>query len=233
MGSIAVAGGIALASDASTLCVLQWMNAIRRLTCPEMNALSPATTFPSGNSIQSLPIIESNVDRVAVKEAWGRETGFMDWDGALSASADGRRWGPAYWQALHDLSCFYSPDRHTEAIDIIRLLPVVLPCRKCRIHVRQNLISLRSTIDSVRSRTDYVNLVISLHNRVSLQVVEVSDVLLHPFLQFRRGTESSVSMCLKWVGEMSRSSRGMGERKRDSCGCTQKAVSGGRVPGSK
>ena len=91
-------------------------------------------------------------------------------------------WGPMVWQGLHDMSAFYVPRNHTYFRDLILTIPYVLPCIICRMNARRHIRPVADELISECTVIQYMNVVISLHNQVSLDKYATDDAIIYPSL---------------------------------------------------
>lgn len=87
-------------------------------------------------------------------------------DGFLTAV-----WGPPLWHVLHTISFNYpvnpSPkDKHNYRHFVLSLRNI-LPCKYCRINLRNNLKSMPLTTDCMKSRDTFSKYIYNLHEKVN------------------------------------------------------------------
>jgi len=94
-------------------------------------------------------------------------------------------WGPSGWTFIHSIAYDYpeTPDTATQrrAIEFIVSLTYLLPCKKCRFHLKNHLVEY-DLDDVVRSKSNFFNFTVDLHNEVNRSlnkpVISYEDALL-------------------------------------------------------
>jgi hypothetical protein len=115
----------------------------------------------------------------SMRTAW-RKTGdaILTTDMVLMAEKTSKKsalWGPIFWQALHNLSAFFDPQRNRKKmLEMFVLLPFVLPCRTCRIHAHESVRRMRNVLVAARTRGEFVNAVVELHNFITHRIKPVN-----------------------------------------------------------
>lgn len=111
-----------------------------------------------------------------------------------------RVWGPAGWSLIHASAWNYplSDPTKEEREDFFALMWAVartLPCRRCREHAKEYLVSHLPSPDSppLRSRNDLFAFTVRFHNEVNLRTgkptVEVEEASLYQRLGSKQGKE--------------------------------------------
>jgi hypothetical protein len=122
-------------------------------------------------------------DREHLRRSYQEAVGFTNWNDAYYQTQNSQRWGPVFWQALHNLSCCFETVRKKEMRDLFRWLPYVLPCRPCRIHILENLAVTYQARMDIHSRKSCMNYVVRLHNMITKQLSNQSKPqLIFPLL---------------------------------------------------
>ena len=80
-------------------------------------------------------------------------------------------WGPCAWRFLHVVAAGM-PEKLNEqeqnnARKFFEILPFLLPCEKCRIHLQEHF---SKQFPSVKTRREIVQSIFNLHNEVNLSV---------------------------------------------------------------
>lgn len=88
-------------------------------------------------------------------------------------------WGPAVWQALHNISIFFEPQLFENFRYGFLCLAYVLPCVICRLHVKRHILIKRELL---HTKTDFINFVINLHNTVTKSKYDRSIAIIYPQL---------------------------------------------------
>ena len=111
-----------------------------------------------------------------------------DWIVARRATGRTSLWGKIFWQALHNMSALFTPKTHSLLLHVIHLMPFMLPCRECRMHARANVAAFDGALRLAKTRGQFVDIVIELHNFVTTQLKPKSSRKLYAMLpQPRRG----------------------------------------------
>lgn len=87
-------------------------------------------------------------------------------DGMLTAV-----WGPAMWHFLHTMSFNYpvnpsQEDKH-HYMDFVKSLVYVLPCKYCRMNLKDNLKKMPITLDTMKCRETFSHYIYRLHEHVN------------------------------------------------------------------
>jgi hypothetical protein len=157
-----------------------------------------------------IPIPPTTIRKTNLKDMFSKATGFNSWALAKRLSTKSRLWGPYFWRALHFVSCYYRTGVTRASRNLLEMLPCVLPCRPCRVHVRTNLRQTKKLLYSIETRTQYMNYVVALHNVVSSQVAVNSPErvpLMYPLIPTQ--TRLCRSEAIKLVSNHGRSSRAL------------------------
>lgn len=144
---------------------------------------------------------------------------------ASSAQGNSNRWGPVFWQALHNLSALFSLGQlRLHLLEIFKLLPYVLPCRVCRLHAQDNLVRMRNVLVRANSRAGFVNAVVELHNYITRHLKPAKVALMYPipFAEPTGRLRVTLRVALDAVADHSHSSIPEAVGKQD-CGCKVKA----------
>lgn len=166
MTTVTTACAIVVVAPGNNPChIMQWLNAVAKVLrgCPGISG-----------TWCSIPETKDVTQR-EVMHVFEQATCFKDWRLARYLSRSSKNWGPWVWMMLHVCSCFYTPEERSQSMEMLELLPYVLPCRPCRVHVRENLVTSAAARASAWTRREFVNYVIMLHNTVSAQVTVDSD----------------------------------------------------------
>ena len=91
---------------------------------------------------------------------------FNSGDGMLTSV-----WGPALWHYLHTMSFNY-PVRPTQLekrhyMDFVLSLEHVLPCKYCRMNLKNNFKSVPLTMDKMKSRATFSRYIYNLHEHIN------------------------------------------------------------------
>ena len=114
-------------------------------------------------------------------------------------------WGPMVWQGLHDMSAFYITERHECFMDLLLIIPSVLPCAICRMNARGHMRPFLKILHSRCSVVDYMDVIISLHNEVSLDKYDVDEAVVYPAIpQTLEVLSSSTERLLEMIRNHSR-----------------------------
>ena len=145
-----------------------------------------------------------NVTSLDIKQWLFINFNFQDWKTAEADAKASGMWGPIFWQGLHNISALYTHRTRESMLTMWSMLPYVLPCRPCRIHVLKNLSDTKNQRLATRSRMEAVNYVITLHNLVTSQVHrdDPEIIIYYPMLT----EEPSIEDALTFVKNHSRSS---------------------------
>lgn len=224
-GYIIAAGAIVAAADDVNLSnALSFLRAASVITCDSQALLTP----DGRNCIGALPRPENFAGTHSeLVGLWRRATGLRSSTSTLRLAArDPARWGPIMWQALHDLSAFYSARTASCLRTLLRhLLPAVLPCAKCRRHVADHLYALRETFARAKTRVAFVDAVIQLHNCASRAIKGPGRAMIYPPLAESRalsGPKASTEELLVLLRNHGRSSVPGEDEDREECGCTER-----------
>jgi len=80
-------------------------------------------------------------------------------------------WGPPMWHYLHTMSFNYPVNPSSEDkqhyMDFIKSLVNVLPCKYCRINLKENLIKLPITLKTMKNRHTFSKYVYDLHELIN------------------------------------------------------------------
>lgn len=87
-------------------------------------------------------------------------------DGMLTAV-----WGPAMWHFLHTMSFNYpvnpsQEDKH-HYMDFVKSLVYVLPCKYCRMNLKDNFKKMPITLDTMKCRETFSRYIYNLHEHVN------------------------------------------------------------------
>lgn len=87
-------------------------------------------------------------------------------DGMLTAV-----WGPAMWHFLHTMSFNYpvnpSQEDKQNYMGFVKSLVYVLPCKYCRMNLKDNFKKMPITLDSMKSRESFSRYIYDLHEHVN------------------------------------------------------------------
>ena len=232
-GAVVAAGAIAIAGeDTDPEAVLTWLRALASVVRDGRLLITPS----GRKRIGPLPLLPEQLptDQAAAREAlrtvWTDATGFLSWREAARFVESPHLWGPVFWQALHDTSAFFLRRRRAAMLRVFEQLPAVLPCSTCRRHIAINLASMRDELRSARTRLQFVDTVLRLHNRVSSMLKGAGRALHYPLLSASdevaaAGGELTTAAALRMLRTHGRSSvQRDGEPDREECGCSQRAV---------
>jgi hypothetical protein len=79
-------------------------------------------------------------------------------------------WGPSAWTFIHLMVLSekepFERERLTYYQQFFTVLTHVLPCEKCRLHLKENLTKLKS-LDAIQSKEELFNWSVDLHNLVN------------------------------------------------------------------
>ena len=142
-----------------------------------------------------------------------------DWKRAHKAVKYASSWGKLFWQALHNLSALFTETSRESLLQVFFLLPFVLPCRNCRVHAYENISAFRVSLEESRSRYEFVNTVIDLHNYITLQIKKPDTWKVYDHIP--EGGASHVSTTLKILRSHGASTKAVVNEQTDKdCGCT-------------
>jgi len=81
-------------------------------------------------------------------------------------------WGPNIWQTMHFISLGYpeypSQEEKEAYKQFFLLLKIVLPCKICAAHLKQNLENVPLTDKALSNKKSFITWVIDLHNSVNV-----------------------------------------------------------------
>ena len=114
----------------------------------------------------------------------GATSASIDWGDARTCANNISFWGPIYWQGLHDFSAMFTINSSNQKrfTAIVMMLPVILPCIKCRNHISKTVSqpSFYSRLLALGRRIEFVNYIIDLHNLVTSSKYRPSERRLYP-----------------------------------------------------
>ena len=89
-------------------------------------------------------------------------------------------WGPSLWHVLHTMSFNYpvTPTKEDKKhyLDFVKLLPHVLPCKYCRINLKNNFKTLPPTMEVMKSRDSFSRYIYNLHELVNKMLKKKSNL---------------------------------------------------------
>jgi Erv1 / Alr family len=138
---------------------------------------------------------------------------------ARASKGNSTKWGPTLWQALHNLSAMFTPSCRRSLLEVFQMLPFVLPCRSCRLHVQDSLIHTFPALEVSNNRFNFVNAVVRLHNFITLRIGSHRKLLLYeePFISLNL-EKVTMRTALNAIKNHGRSSKQPQKSYRD-CGC--------------
>lgn len=100
---------------------------------------------------------------------------FNSGDGMLTSV-----WGPSLWHSLHTISFNYpmkpTKEEKTNYRNFILHLKYVLPCKYCRLNLRENLKCLPLTMKHMKSRETFSKYVYDLHELINKMLKKKSNI---------------------------------------------------------
>jgi hypothetical protein len=98
---------------------------------------------------------------------------FNSGDGMLTAV-----WGPAMWHFLHTMSFNYpvNPTREDKQhyMDFVKSLVYVLPCKYCRMNLKENFKKKPITLETMSSRETFSRYIYELHEHINTMLKKKS-----------------------------------------------------------
>jgi hypothetical protein len=98
---------------------------------------------------------------------------FNSGDGMLTAV-----WGPAMWHFLHTMSFNYpvqpSPEQKHQYMNFVKSLVNVLPCKYCRMNLKENFKKMPITLETMESRETFSRYIYRLHEHVNTMLKKKS-----------------------------------------------------------
>lgn len=98
---------------------------------------------------------------------------FNSGDGMLTAV-----WGPAMWHFLHTMSFNYpvnpSPEQKHQYMNFVKSLVHVLPCKYCRMNLKENLKKMPLTLETMACRESFSRYIYNLHEHVNTMLKKKS-----------------------------------------------------------
>ncbi len=192
---------------ASKRCVRNFANLIVELIHIE---------FPRILRISSATNLENFIDDVAYR-FWKH----VDWTFVIKNVRNSSIWGRVFWQALHNLSVFFDGSERKREIllSVFSMLPFVLPCRRCRIHVQANLQVTQPELKKAENRESFMNAVISFHNLVTIQLKPETRRKVYPLVVLKSEI-NAFKRAAQMVNNHGRSSSALiGEKAKKTCDC--------------
>ena len=182
LGAVAIFGGCNLNCVKMFLALLY--ESVYDESCPECDATTRAV------SVQGLVWMwERMCDATSAT---------IDWGDVKMCANNISFWGPIYWQGLHDFSAIFTLNSRnkTRFMTIVLMLPVILPCIKCRNHIRQTVSqpSFYSRLLALKHRSEFVNYIIDLHNLVTNSKYAPPQRKLHPHVTGNKSGQHILSL---------------------------------------
>lgn len=86
-----------------------------------------------------------------------------------------KKWGSIFWYFLHIISLNYpiepSEKEKLYFFYVIKSLQYILPCKKCRIHIKKNLKEMKyNNKKYYKNRKNFILLIFKIHNKVNSQL---------------------------------------------------------------
>jgi len=104
-----------------------------------------------------------------------KKTDFNSGDGMLTSV-----WGPGLWHYLHTMSFNYpvkpSNKDKSEYMKFVKSLVNVLPCKYCRINLKNNFKDLPLTINQMKNRDTFSRYIYNLHEHVNTMLNKKSNL---------------------------------------------------------
>jgi hypothetical protein len=98
---------------------------------------------------------------------------FNSGDGMLTAV-----WGPAMWHFLHTMSFNYpvepSQEQKHQYMNFVKSLVYVLPCKYCRMNLKENFKKMPITLETMASRETFSKYIYRLHEHVNTMLKKKS-----------------------------------------------------------
>jgi hypothetical protein len=98
---------------------------------------------------------------------------FKSGDGMLTAV-----WGPAMWHFLHTMSFNYpvqpSQEQKHQYMNFVKSLVYVLPCKYCRMNLKENFKKMPITLETMASRETFSRYIYRLHEHVNTMLKKKS-----------------------------------------------------------
>ncbi len=98
---------------------------------------------------------------------------FNSGDGMLTAV-----WGPAMWHFLHTMSFNYpvqpTPEQKHQYMNFVKSLVYVLPCKYCRLNLKENFKKMPITLETMSSRETFSKYIYRLHEHVNTMLKKKS-----------------------------------------------------------
>lgn len=92
------------------------------------------------------------------------------WQRAEDVITHPQQWGPHIWDFLYELSKCWLPFKKIFWIQLMMLLPDVLPCPDCATHLRLDLRKHYSQLLRCRSSNDIQNYIYKLQHRIKTRI---------------------------------------------------------------
>ena len=203
-GQIFFAGLIVIEGGCNLMCVSGWFVS----TVVALGIMKPAQ--------EKVHDYDKSPTKVSLEKFWlsslGQPAGMVGKDEKLlklkkkAARFSNRMelWGPALWQALHNISIFYDRALFRFFRRVFEWLAFVLPCAICRIHVGRHIKMDKSAL---LTKQDFMNFVINLHNTVTISKYEPSVGIIYPRIKIGPLFIEEISFLEKLVAEHGRSKR--------------------------
>lgn len=143
--------------------------------------------------IQTRKKYNNNKNKTKTKRYVFTKQDYNSGDGMLTSI-----WGPSMWHYLHTMSFNYpihpTIDDKKHFMDFILLLQYVLPCKYCRINLKENFKKLPITLKNMKSRETFSKYVYDLHELINKMLHKKSKL---SYADVRERYEHFRSRCTK------------------------------------
>lgn len=134
-------------------------------------------------------------------------------------------WGPSMWHYLHTMSFNYpihpTIDDKKHYMDFILLLQYVLPCKYCRINLKENFKKLPITLKNMKSRETFSKYVYQLHELINKMLHKKSnlsyDDVRERYEHFRSRCTKDELPVIQIVHPVTRKQKGTQKDKEKGC----------------
>lgn len=117
---------------------------------------------------------------------------YLHQDGMLT-----KVWGPSLWHTLHTISFNYpvnpTQEQKKQYMQFIIGLKYILPCKHCRINLKQNFKDLPLTLAHMKSRETFSFYIYQLHEKINVMLKKPSGLT---YCQVRERYEHFRARCL-------------------------------------
>jgi len=148
-----------------------------------------------------------------------RKKDYISGDGMLTSV-----WGPSMWHVLHTISFNY-PNNPTledkkKYMNFIKSLKYILPCKYCRINLKNNFKSLPLTIKEMENRQTFSRYIYNLHELINKMLNKKSGL---SYCDVRERYEHFRARCTndKKLFNIKKINKTVKKQKKTESGCTE------------